>query len=87
MSKNKEVQDNTFMKFVEKNKDCPEKIFQMAKTPWQKQVAVEFFNNEKFHVICENKISNLEKISFGILSVSVLSVVLYLVNNVFHLFS
>lgn len=86
MSHGKQTTDKIFLNYINENKDCPEKIFNMAKTPWQKQVAVEFFNNEKFHTASETRLANLEKITFSILGVSVLSVVLYLVNNIFHLF-
>ena len=36
-----------FQKYLKENVDCPDKIFKMAKTPWQKAVAVEFFKNQE----------------------------------------
>jgi len=36
--------DEEFKKLVEEYKDCPEELYKMAKTKWQKLVAVEFFH-------------------------------------------
>jgi len=59
-----------------KNGDCPETLVKMAKTPWQKQVAVEFVLLDKKLAEQEHDIGTLKKICWGIfMAVAIAAVV------------
>lgn len=58
--------------FLEENKDCPEAVYKLAETPFQKQTAVEFFKNEADHQVIQNTLKMHEKLLIGIFGVVLL---------------
>jgi len=67
-----------FLEYINKNRDgdCAEEVFKKAKTPWQKQVAIELFVNERDHKLMEEKLKRNERILwavFGIVALTALS--------------
>lgn len=70
MAKKKTLKD-----YVEQYGDCPEEIFNLAKTKWQKAVAVEFFvQNKKIEKI-KNDIKWLKWLISGLFSITVIAIV------------
>lgn len=71
------MEDKEFLKMVAEDTDCPEKLVEMADTPWQKQVAVEFvLQDRKITKLEETLNSNMawvRKISLAVFGVVVLS--------------
>jgi len=62
-----------WMEFIKKNGDCPEKIYEAAKTPWQKQVALEFLANQQDRIIIKEKLSFHDKLLWAIFTVVILA--------------
>lgn len=60
--------------YVELNGDCPETIFKMANTPWEKAVALEFLSNHKDREIIKEKLAMQGKLLWGILGLTALAV-------------
>jgi len=86
----------TFEEFMEQYGDCPEELFKMAKTPFQKAVAVEFYNiiskidehnNNRKREIAEVKkdISWCKWLTMALFGVVVLGVVAQNIQNLLHL--
>lgn len=65
--KNSEPIDEEFLKALKESGDCPEKIFKLAKSDFEKQVAIEFFRNSSDHKVIAEKLGNLEKLLYAIL--------------------
>jgi len=58
------------------NGDCPETLVKMAKSKWQRQVAIEFVLQDKRLARQEQDIGTLKKITWGIFAaVSIAAVV------------
>jgi len=64
--KNKEISPE-FLEAIKKWGDCPEDIFKLAKTDFEKAVAVEFFKNEKEHSLIIERMDNVNKLVWAIL--------------------
>lgn len=58
-----------------RNGDCAEDVFKRARTPWQKQVAVELFVAEKDRALIKKDMSHVKKLVWAIFAVVVLSAV------------
>jgi hypothetical protein len=56
-----------FRKAIEELGDCPEDIFKMAKTDFEKAVAVEFFKNQEDRNIIKAKFDHLETLIKGLI--------------------
>ena len=57
---------------IEKYSDCPEKVFELAKTPWEKAVAVEFFQNSQERKELKNDIKWLKYLIQAVFGVTIL---------------
>lgn len=53
---------------IEELGDCPEDIFKMASTPFEKAVAVEFFKNQEDRNIIKAKFDHVEGLIKGLVA-------------------
>lgn len=60
------MNDKEFIKMFKQNEYCPERIIELAKTPFQKAVAVEFYSQDLRVKIIEKDISWIKKIQWAI---------------------
>lgn len=66
------MKDKEFIELFNEAQDCPEKIIKMAKTQFQKAVAVEFTIQDNRMRVMENNINWIKKISWGIFATVIL---------------
>jgi len=78
-------ENKKFLKFLEENRNSPDKVFSMARTKWQKMVAVEFFMNRKEHELMKQKLEIIERLVFAVLGVTTISVLGFIVGQVLGL--
>jgi len=73
----KEEETSKFLKYIMENRngDCAEDVFKRAKTPWQKQVAVELFVAEKDRALIKKDMSHVKKLVWAIFAVVILTAV------------
>ena len=69
------VKKKKFEDYIKEHGDCPEEIFDLAKTKWQKAVAVEFFVQNKKMEEMKNDIKWLKRLVTGMFSVTVIALV------------
>lgn len=63
-----------FLEYITNTRgDCAEDVFKKARTPWQKQVAVELFVNESDHEVMNKDISHIKKLVLGIFTIVALT--------------
>jgi len=74
-------ENKKFIKFLEENRNSPDKVFNLAKTKWQKMVAVEFFLNREEHKLMKQKLEIIEKLVFAVLGVTLISVIGFFVGQ------
>lgn len=64
---NEKAISDEFLKYISEHPtDCAEDVFKKAKTPWQRQVAIELFLNEKDHAIMKKDVSHVKKLVWAI---------------------
>ena len=56
-----------------RNGDCAEDVFKKAETPWQKQVAVELFVNERDHKLMEKDMKHVKRMVWAIFTVVIIT--------------
>lgn len=76
-----------FLKFLEENRNSPDKVFQLARGKWQKMVAVEFFLNRKEHALLKQKLESHDKLLYAILSVTSIAVISFVVSQIPNILS
>lgn len=64
---------NDWLEYIEKHENSPDKVFQMAKSEWQKLVAIEFFRCRQEIDMIKQKQDFHEKILYSIFGVTVLA--------------
>lgn len=71
--KNKEE----FLKYVSEhqNGDCAADVFKNAKTPFERQLAIELFKNEKEHALIKKDMTHVKRLVWAIFAVVVISAV------------
>lgn len=72
-----------FMEAVTKYADCPETIFKMAKTEWEKVVAVEFFLVAKKQERLEREIIWLKYLCKAVFGVGCIGVMIQIIPKFF----
>lgn len=71
-----------FLQYISNNPtDCSEDVFKRAKTPWQKQVAVELFINEKDHEVMQKDMSHVKKMVWAIFAVVAITAIANFASN------
>lgn len=74
-----------FLEEVKKNSDCPEGLFKIAKTPFEKLTAIEFFNIHKKIDICRGEIKWLTWLTKSVIIIGVATIAFQIISDVFHL--
>lgn len=74
-------EDVNWKQFVEENHDCPEAIYRMAQTEWEKQVALEFLTNQEDRNLIKQKLAFIEKISWATFAAVAVAATGYLVQT------
>ena len=74
---------NDFMIALSEYGDCPETIFKLAKTDFEKAVAVEFFLVNKKQESVTTKLVILEKMIFAVFGVGVVGVLVAVIPKIF----
>lgn len=78
--------DKISTKFIEalvKYEDCPETIFKLATTDFEKAVAVEFFLVNKKQETISTKLTYLEKIILSVFGIGVVGVLIQVIPKIF----
>jgi len=73
--KSKEKVNKKFLEYIQNNRngDCAEDVFKKARTPWQKQVAVELFVNERDHKLMEKDMKHVKRMVWAIFTVVIIT--------------
>lgn len=79
----KRVITEDFQEALLKYEDCPEKLFKIAKTDFEKLVAIEFFGIRKQCELIESKIKLLETLIFAVFSIGAIGVVIQIIPKLF----
>lgn len=76
------MDDNEFLKLLNESDDCPEKLIKMAKTPFQKQAAVEFVLVYKRIDSHGHDIKMIKRITYGIFTLTAIACVVQVINSI-----
>lgn len=68
-----------FIEAIRLYSNAPEKLFDLAKTDFEKMVAVEFFQNDKEHSLMAQKFEHQNKLLWGIFGVTIATAVGFLI--------
>lgn len=82
MAKKTEV-SKEFMEAIVKYSDCPEEIFKMAKSQFERAIAVEFFKNEKEHAVIKSHLKLLEAMIVAVFGIGVIGVLINVIPKLF----
>ena len=71
-----------FLKYISEHPtDCAEDVFKKAETPWEREVAIELFVNEKDRAVMKKDISHVKKMVWAIFTVVAVTAVANLVSS------
>lgn len=72
-----------FMEAIVKYGDCPEEIFKMAKSPFERAIAVEFFKNEKEHAVIKSHLKLLEVMITAVFAIGAIGLLINVIPKFF----
>jgi len=72
-----------FIEVMTKFKDCPEELFKMAKSDFEKATAIEFFELHKEYAIIKDHVKMLEAMVVAVFGVGVIGVLIQVIPKFF----
>lgn len=88
MSKD-DIDHKKFLEAVNEHGDCPEELFKMAKTPFERMTAIEFFNIHKkidtYRNENKNEIKWLTWLTKSVIIIGITAFVYQIVCGLFHI--
>lgn len=72
-----------FMEAMDKFKDCPEELFKMAKSDFEKATAIEFFELHKECAILKDHMKMLETMIAAVFGVGVIGLLIQIIPKFF----